>query len=160
MNLFIFISTSPFINRTFFQLDIIQIKPYILSIRNLSHKDSKMISNLRKSSLCVSFNGKFANMRKEQSFVIYPVAKGDNILKIQSDGRFGFLDKNGKLLITSKNCQYPNSQTLMAEVHLKTAKEEIIPENEMTTLREFLKTTTLGNEWVTVVSDNSGAKEF
>lgn len=119
-----------------------------------------MISNLRKSSLCVSFNGKFANMRKEQSFVIYPVAKGDNILKIQSDGRFGFLDKNGKLLITSKNCQYPNSQTLMAEVHLKTAKEEIIPENEMTTLREFLKTTTLGNEWVTVVSDNSGAKEF
>ena len=119
-----------------------------------------MISNLSKSSLCVSFNGKFANMRNEQSFVIYPVAKGDNILKIQSDGRFGFLDKNGKLLITSKNCQYPNSHTLMAEVHLKTAKEEIIPENEMTTLREFLKTTTLGNEWVIVVSDNSGAKEF
>jgi len=48
----------------------------------------------------------------------------------------------------------------MAEVHLKTAKTEIIPENEMKTLREFLSTTTLGNEWVTVVSDNSGAKEF
>jgi hypothetical protein len=119
-----------------------------------------MISNLRKSSLCISFNGKFANMRKEQNFVIYPVRKGDNILKIQSDGRFGFIDKEGKLLINSKNVNYPNSQTLMAEINSKTAKVEIIPENDMKSLREFLSTTTLGNEFVIIDSDNSGAKEF
>jgi hypothetical protein len=48
----------------------------------------------------------------------------------------------------------------MAEIHCKTAKTEIIPENEMTMLREFLATTTLGNEFVIIDSDNSGAKEF
>jgi hypothetical protein len=57
----------------------------------------------------------------------------------------------------------------MAEIHCKTAKTEIIPENEMKMLREFLSTTTirkgfviidLGNEFVSIDSDNSGAKEF
>lgn len=119
-----------------------------------------MISNLRKSPLRISFNGKFANMRKDQKFVIYPVRKGDKFLKIQSDGRFGFIDKEGKLLINSKNCSYPNSQTLMAEIQMGIAKTEIIPENEMKSLREFLSTTTLGNEFVIIDSDNSGAKEF
>jgi hypothetical protein len=48
----------------------------------------------------------------------------------------------------------------MAEINSKTAKVEIIPENDMKSLREFLSTTTLGNEFVIIDSDNSGAKEF
>lgn len=55
---------------------------------------------------------KVANMRKEQSFTLYPYTGGENIF-LQSDNRFAIVNlKTGKGIIDSKNHNYPNRQTL------------------------------------------------
>lgn len=118
-----------------------------------------MLKNVRKSSIAICFDGKFANMKKEQNFVIYPVSIGDKYLKIQSEGRMGIISKDGKLVITSKNCNYPNMTILYSEVQLKTAKTDIITPEEMTMIREGLNLNSMGN-WFCQVSGNDGAKDF
>jgi hypothetical protein len=119
-----------------------------------------MIRDIKKSSLCVSFIGKFANMRKEGKFVVYPVAEGDEYIKIQ-DNRFGLIDKNGKLVITSKNETYANYASLISEMRNKTAKVDQLTEEEMNSLRSVLNVSgpTFGNSVVTI-SGNEGAKTF
>ena len=118
-----------------------------------------MLKNVKKSSIAICFDGKFANMKKEQNFVIYPVRIGDNYLKIQSEGRMGKISKDGKLVIPSKNCNYPNMTILYSEVQLKTAKTDIITPEEMTMIREGLNLNSMGN-WFCQVSGNDGAKDF
>ena len=55
---------------------------------------------------------KVANMRKEQSFILYPYNGGDTIF-LQSDGRFARVNlRSGAGIIDSKNHNYPNSMTL------------------------------------------------
>lgn len=118
-----------------------------------------MIRDIKKSSLCVSFIGKFANMRKEQSFVVYPVEKDDEFIKIQGD-RFGLIDKNGKLVITSKNETYSNYASLVFEMRNKTAKADQLTEEEMNSLRSVLNVSgRLGNS-VIEICGNEGAKSF
>lgn len=54
-----------------------------------------MISNFRKNRMgTVSFDAKFAGMRKAQDFIVYPVKQGDDALRpvIQSDTRIGIID--------------------------------------------------------------------
>lgn len=118
-----------------------------------------MLKNVRKSSIAICFDGKFANMKKEQNFVIYPVNVGDKYLKIQSDGRIGMISKDGKLVITSKNCNYPNMTTLYYEMELKTAKTDIVTPEEMTMIHDVLNSQSMGN-WFCQVSGNEGAKDF
>ena len=118
-----------------------------------------MLRDVKKTSLCVSFIGKFANMRKEQSFVVYPVSEGDEYIKIQSD-RFGLIDKNGKIVITSKNETYSNYQSLIFEMRNKTAKADQLTEEEMNSLRSVLNISgQLGNS-VIEICGNEGAKSF
>lgn len=55
---------------------------------------------------------KLGNMRKEQSFIVYPRTDDDEAI-LQSDGRICFVrlsDKTG--LINRKNENYPNSVSL------------------------------------------------
>lgn len=55
---------------------------------------------------------KVANMRKPQSFILYPYSGGDDII-LQSDGRFARVNlRTGEGVIDSKNHNYPNSITL------------------------------------------------
>lgn len=52
------------------------------------------IQNIRKNIMGgVSFDGKFAGMRKPQDFIVYPVKAGDDASRImvQSDNRIGFI---------------------------------------------------------------------
>ena len=54
-----------------------------------------MISNFRKNCMgTVSFDAKFAGMRKAQDFIVYPMKQGDDALRpvIQSDTRIGIID--------------------------------------------------------------------
>jgi len=119
-----------------------------------------MIRNIKKSSLCFSFDGKFANMRKEQNFVIYPISSSDKYLKIQSDGRFGFISKEGKLVLTSKNENYPTSAGLVSEIARNTAKIDILSKEEMDSLRTILSGNTdsfFGNDIVQITGNEPEA---
>lgn len=40
----------------------------------------------------VSFDGKFAGMRKSQDFIVYPLSEAKESLKIQSDTRIGTIN--------------------------------------------------------------------
>lgn len=117
-----------------------------------------MLRNVHKSSICVCFDGKFANMRKEQSFVIYPVSSGDKYLKVQSD-RMGLISKDGRIVLTSKNSQYSNMSMLLDEMEKGTAVKDVISPEEMELLREGLSKYSMGN-WLCEVAGNEGAKEF
>lgn len=119
-----------------------------------------MIRDIKKSSLCISFIGKFANMRKEQSFVVYPVGENDEYIKIQGD-RFGLIDKAGRVILTSKNETYSTYAGLIAEMRNKTAKSDHLTEKEMSDLREVLKSSgsSFGNS-VIEISGNEGASSF
>lgn len=101
-------------------------------------------------------------MRKEQNFVIYPVSESDQYIKIQSDGRFGFIDKSGRLLLTSKNVNYPTSAGLISECRCQTAVKDQLTEDELNSLREFFKnnaTAFFGNSVVEVMG-NTGLATF
>lgn len=54
-----------------------------------------MIDNIRKNIMgTLSFDGKFAGMRKAQDFIVYPVKSGDDRqqITIQSDSRIGQIE--------------------------------------------------------------------
>ena len=76
---------------------------------------------------------KVANMRKAQSFILYPYSGGDFIL-LQSDGRFARVNlRTGEGIIDSKNHNYPNSITLaMSNVPFT------LPEDIKTDLQAYL----------------------
>jgi hypothetical protein len=118
-----------------------------------------MVSNVRKSTICIRFDGKFANMRKEQNFVIYPISQNDEYMKIQSEGRFGLVDKNGRLVLTSKNANYSNYASLISEMRNKTAKGDLITPEEMEMIRNVLQKENMGN-WLCAVAGNEGATTF
>lgn len=51
------------------------------------------ISNISKNPMgTVSFDGKFAGMRKAQDFIVYPMAQADARALVQSDTRIGYID--------------------------------------------------------------------
>ena len=99
-------------------------------------------------------------MRKEQNFVIYPISSSDKYLKIQSDGRFGFISKEGKLVLTSKNENYPTSVGLVSEMNMRTAKTDILTNEEMDSLRTILSVNAdsfFGNDIVQIAGNESEA---
>lgn len=54
-----------------------------------------MITNIHKNCMgTVSFDGKFAGMRKTQDFIVYPMHEGDTAgsAKVQSDTRIGAIN--------------------------------------------------------------------
>ena len=97
-----------------------------------------MIRNIKHDSFGMNFDGKFGNMKKFQNFVVYPVALGERIIAIQSEGRFGIIHFDGKMVLTSKNVKYPNSAELMSEMNLRTSLSEILTDDEMKMLKEGL----------------------
>jgi hypothetical protein len=67
-----------------------------------------MISNLHRNVMgTVSFSAKFAGMRKEQEFCVYPLSQGkfEGRLKIQSDTRIGTIDTETGAVVMTKS--YP-----------------------------------------------------
>lgn len=65
-----------------------------------------MIANIKGNIMgTVSFDGKFAGMRKAQDFIVYPLKKSDLLkveyVEIQSDTRFGKIDvASGKVYLS------------------------------------------------------------
>lgn len=55
---------------------------------------------------------KVANMKKEQSFILYPYTGGD-VIQLQSDKRFAQVNlRTGEGYINGQNCNYANSISL------------------------------------------------
>jgi hypothetical protein len=61
-----------------------------------------MITNLKRNCMgTVSFDGKFAGMRKAQDFIVYPMHETQAMVKVQSDTRIGMIDMTtGQVLMS------------------------------------------------------------
>lgn len=72
------------------------------------------IGNIHKNIMgTTSFDLRVDGMRKNQEFVVYPMQSGDGsqVIRIQSDHRFGYLDlATGKGELSANYPQYANSQ--------------------------------------------------
>lgn len=114
-----------------------------------------MITNCHKNIMgTVSFDGKFAGMRKAQDFIVYPMQDSGEVITIQSDTRIGQIDlATGALVLSaprSGGCGF---------IHLQVGprQRETLPQEEIQTLRQCVKST--GGLLVggCVKSENTGA---
>lgn len=117
------------------------------------------ITNIKTDCLgTLSFDGKFAGMRKAQEFIVYPIKKDEDAtqIKIQSDTRIGkiFLD-SGDVVLS------PSRQGGSYFVHMVLAKKvDTLSKEELAGLIFRLVQTageSVGNNNMNVFTDNSGA---
>jgi len=117
------------------------------------------ITNIKTNCLgTLSFDGKFAGMRKAQEFTVYPIKKDDDAtqITIQSDTRIGkiFLD-SGDVVLS------PSRQGGSYFVHMALAKKvDTLSKEELAGLIFRLVQTdgeSVGNNIMNVFTDNSGA---
>lgn len=101
-----------------------------------------MISNIRKNTLGINFEGKFGKMRKAQKFVTYPIhrdSSGETLL-IQSDHRIATIRlSDGKTVMSANHAQYANSVKLMADIANGVAECFTIPMEELETLLQSVR---------------------
>lgn len=77
---------------------------------------------------------KVANMRKEQSFTLYPYTGGDEIF-LQSDSRWIEANlRSGEAKILASNQNYPNRWSMMAKGHIAFK----LPEETLKEIQSFL----------------------
>ena len=86
-----------------------------------------MIENIRKNRMgTVSFDGKFAGMRKAQDFIVYPMKEAETHAQVQSDTRIGAIDLQSGFVMMSPARQggsYGVHLALAANVGKLTAEE-------------------------------------
>jgi len=70
------------------------------------------VSNFRRDSLGVSFDGKFGTMRKAEDWVIYPTKADDKTFDIQSDKRWATIDKDTGEMWLSAPHSFANNYVL------------------------------------------------
>jgi hypothetical protein len=99
-----------------------------------------MITKIKKN--CVGTTdiiAKFPKMRKEQSFVVYPMQDSGPIIHIQSDNRFGKIDlDNGRVSIsTPKN--YANSLHLHNDIAKEKSSNFFLAEEDRLLIRDWVR---------------------
>ena len=121
--------------------------------------EQAQITNIKRNIMgTISFDLKTKNMRKLQSFSVYPITEPSNKVEIQSNARFGYIlfDKDA-LIISAKNRTYANSWTFQAD-------EKIViklSSSQMEQLKTAIKGTSgdsVGTSFVK--SNNSGASKL
>ena len=82
------------------------------------------------------FDAKLGNMKKVQTFVVYPKASEELWLRCQSD-RWVIIHKDGGFLMTSKNDVHANSVKLQAEIIKGTAITGQLDPLSMEQIKQF-----------------------
>ena len=120
-----------------------------------------MISNIHKNCMgTVSFDAKFAGMRKPQDFIVYPMHSGNQVrIKIQSDTRIGFIEvADGRVLLSKPHASGAYFHHLSGARYV----DKLSPE-DLFTLKAHIMSTAHGAagkaENGIVQTDNSGALE-
>ncbi len=118
------------------------------------------ISNCHRNIMgTVSFDGKFAGMRKPQDFIVYPMQDSGETITIQSEHRFGHIDLAlGNGVLSANRAQYANQVWLGVCITMRTAVSIKLSVEERETLRQWVKSsggTQVGSS--IVLSDNTGA---
>ena len=106
----------------------------------------------------VSFDGQCQGMRKPQDFIVYPMQDSGEIIRIQSDHRFGRLDlATGKGVLSANRKQYANGMFLAwCEANGQAVALELAPE-DLQTLRGWIKSSAGLLVGGCVKCDNTGA---
>lgn len=121
-----------------------------------------MIANIHKNRMgTISFDAKFAGMRKPQEFIVYPIKAGDDAkqLLIQSDTRIGHINTETGSVKMSK----PHANGAYF-IHLYEAIViDKLPRDDLFMLKAHIFTTAHGDAGRTenrvIGCDNSGALE-
>jgi hypothetical protein len=94
-----------------------------------------MIANCHKNIMgTVSFDGRFAGMRKAQDFIVYPMQDSGPLIKIQSNNRMGQLNLDtGELILSPTARCHAGFLWLQLSVARKTATVETLPAEELQT---------------------------
>ena len=123
-----------------------------------------MISNIHKNCMgTVSFDAKFAGMRKPQDFIVYPIKAGDESgrIVIQSDTRIGLIDvESGKVWMSKPRAGGANFMHLP---YGNTPYTDKLSQEDLFSLKARIFATAHGAagkaENGVVQTDNSGALE-
>ncbi|MCR4304941.1 MAG: hypothetical protein NUV63_12095 [Gallionella sp.] len=122
---------------------------------------NQIIADLRKNCMgTVSFNGKFAGMRKAQNFIVYPMHSGNSTESalVQSNTRIGRIH-----LTTGEVLMSPSRQGGSYNVHLMLAKPaDALSAEELLLFKSAIFATAdgkAGNNAMHVFTDNSAALE-
>ena len=117
-----------------------------------------MITNMRKNIMgTLSFDGKFAGMRKAQDFIVYPMKEAEYLATIQSDTRIGTID-----IVTGEVVLSPSYKSGAYFVHLALAKPTgTLSAEQLLMLKAQIMGTASGKAGSNgiVFTDNSGALE-
>lgn len=121
-----------------------------------------MIANIHKNRMgTISFDAKFAGMRKPQEFIVYPIKAGDDAsrLLVQSDTRIGYISMETGAVRMSK----PHANGAYF-IHLHEAIViDKLQQDELFMLKAHVFTTAHGDagraENRVIGCDNSGALE-
>jgi hypothetical protein len=106
----------------------------------------------------LSFSMKFGGMRKPQEFIVYPVSSESDVIRIQSDTRFGIIGmKNGNGLMSQSHASGAYGH------HMSTDKLTpfSLTDAQLEELKEMLANTAGKSVGSSIVkTDNSGANKF
>jgi len=120
------------------------------------------VENIKKNCMgTISFDGKFKGMRKYQDFIVYPLDKNNDALKIkiQSDTRIGYIKlDDGKVIMSKSISSGAYFQHLTFAKHIDTLSKE-----ELSGLKFRLFLTSgesVGNNAIRMTTDNSSASKI
>lgn len=123
-------------------------------------KQMSQVTNVKKNCMgTVSFDGKFAGMRKPQDFIVYPMHAGNqtSAVKVQSDTRIGIIHlDSGKVMMS------PSRAGGSYGVHLALIKHSgTLSAEELFSLKAGIFATASGKAGTNgiVYTDNSAALE-
>lgn len=100
-----------------------------------------MIRGLKSNNVgTTDFMGRFTGMRKEQEFTVYPMDKAGAEIRVQSDTRFGTINLDtGAVVMSRSRPNGSNSVTLQLDVMTRRAVGDIVPADELETLKGFIR---------------------
>lgn len=108
-----------------------------------------------------SFNGKFSGMRKEQSFIVYPISITETYIMIQSNTRFGYIEiATGVCTLSASHVGGAYCLSYAIDHAKNKCKVDVIPQEEFNTLLNFIRGTSnpmAGNNGMNVFCDNGKA---
>jgi hypothetical protein len=120
---------------------------------------NKLFTNIKKNIMgTISFDAKFAGMRKAQDFIVYPITDNKQV-HIQSENRFGIINLNNNILTLSANHNFANGMRLQIDIATNKAKINKINSEDLQELIDAIRGTgskdLVGDSFVKV--DNSVA---
>lgn len=124
------------------------------------------ISGIHRNILgTISFDGRFAGMRKAQEFIVYPIPAGaqwDGLIDVQSDTRFGEIHAaSGLVLMCPPKSSGAYAVTLaLAKMRREVQVSQLSPEDLAELLAAIGRTASPSAGSHGVITDNSGAARF